>query len=174
MESVAFAVEIFYNEPADFAQLVCRKFTASGSGLLLMPQGEDSAFVVINLTGKPTERFNSVGGTPTHFGFIIPEGADVETLRRDPAGRTERSLYAANYAELVDQVVIGLSWAHSRIRSIEGSQVLGGPCGDPNPDPYGAGIALEACMRWVRDDSSVDFDKELAQLLEDEDPPPTD
>lgn len=171
MNSVAYAIETFYNESADFAQLVGKKFVESSSGLFTTC-GEDSAFVAINLTGKPMEQFNSIGGTPTRFGFVIPDGFDIERLRQEPAGRQEHSLYAGNYAELSDQIIIALNWAHWRIRSIEGCQILGGPCGDPNPDPYGADIALETCLKWARDDTSVDFDEELSRLL-DEDPPPT-
>lgn len=163
-ELVSYSVETFYNEPADFAQLVAKRFIKSSSGLFA-PCANEPVFVAININGEPLPREAMVRGTPTVFGFFVPTTLEVELLRQEPADRQFLTLIASNGAELSDQVVTSLDWAKHHIRSLEGHQIIGGPCGVPNPDPAAAEIVLQACRRWAND-TEIDLDNELLQLLE--------
>jgi hypothetical protein len=160
---VSYSVETSYNEPADFAQLVVKRFTKSPTGLFA-PCADEPTFFTVSIEGQPLRNAEMVLGTPTTYGFIIPTEDDVEVLRQELAQFQFLTLVASNGAELSDQVTASLNWAKRHIRSLQGYQMVGGPCGTPNPDPAAAEIVLHTCKRWTSD-TETDLDAELNRLL---------
>lgn len=147
MDRVLYEVRTAHARTTDFGQMVVGAREKRPSGIYGAISGrDDPTIVVVSLYGTDSPMTVPSHGLVNSYGLIVPSEEMVIPFVEGIAPEL-RTVCTNEIDELMEQVVLGLDWMQSFMRSPVGCRMEVEPYGEPT---VATDLLLLACSNWAQ------------------------